>query len=191
MATAGPNIAGAGQNDTAIGTRAWATPERVTASDNSYATIATLTSNSTERSNYLKATSFGFGIPSGATINGIAVTIARYSTNSTGRYSYDAVVSLVVGGAVVGNNKADTTNKWPNSETDKTYGGVSDLWGLTPTAEEVNSSNFGVVVSIDITRSSLQTIASVDFFSITVTYTEGGGASAVPVIMNQYRQRRA
>lgn len=189
MATAGPTIAGTGENDSAIGILAWSNPGRITVSDNSYAQSSTPTSYSTDRTNYLKCTNFGFGVPSGATINGIAVTFARYGINSTGRYIYDAVISLVVGGTVVGSNKAITATKWPAAETDITYGGVSDLWELTPTAEEINSSNFGVVMSVDITRTNLQTIASVDAVWITITYTEGGGASAVPVIMRQYRQR--
>jgi hypothetical protein len=60
----------------------------------------------------------------------------------------DTSVRLLVGGVVVGDNKAqgvDLGTGGPGIVT--TYGGSTDLWGQTITSGEVNSSDFGVVFS--------------------------------------------
>ena len=62
----------------ATGTVAWTNPMNATTSDNVYATI----SCPTGISHYLKATNFGFSIPTGATINGIVVEIERKQSGS-------------------------------------------------------------------------------------------------------------
>lgn len=195
MASAGPNAPGTAATDTAVGTVEISTPNDVKVSDNARATC-TIINQGTKYTNYLKATNFGFTIPTGSTINGVTVSIEHYANNaSAGFYTQDSVVSLVKGGTVSGNNKADTTTKWPAAtDTTVTYGGVSDLWGLALSAEDINSSTFGMVLSAKLVTSGKGSAqASIDFISITVTYTEGGGggASAVPTIMNSYRQRRA
>lgn len=59
----------------------------------------------------------------------------------------DSVVKLVKGGVVVGSNLGDTVTKWPSSDVEVSYGGVSNLWGTTLAPADVNASNFGVVLS--------------------------------------------
>lgn len=59
----------------------------------------------------------------------------------------DVNVKLVKGGTVSGDNKADTGTDWPSSDTDKTYGGAADLWGVTLTESDVEASDFGVVIN--------------------------------------------
>ena len=54
---------------------------------------------------------------------------------------------MVKNGSVVGDNKSFTTT-WDSSEEWFVYGGSSDLWGTTWTASDINSSNFGVVISV-------------------------------------------
>ena len=71
--TAGPNNPSTGANNSSIGSRSWSSTNNVVSSNDSYATVS-LSRNQT--SNYLMATGFGFSIPTGATINGITVTVA-------------------------------------------------------------------------------------------------------------------
>lgn len=118
--TSGPNSAGTGANDTSFGSLAWTNPANATSSNNVYATRAL--SSSTD-SNYLKATNFGFSIPSGATINGITVEIERKAAALIS--ATDVRVRIVKSDGTVGTttDKADTSITWPTTDTFKTYGG--------------------------------------------------------------------
>lgn len=165
MATAGPNYAGTGANDAAVGVTAWSTPGNITASDDSKATTA----SSNAQTNYLKATNFGFAIPTDATIDGIEVSIERVKVGSGETSScVDTVVSLVIEGTVSGSNLADTVTQWPTTDGVKTYGGASNLWGLTPTPSQLNASTSGAVLSA---TTALLTAARVDAITMTVYYT--------------------
>ena len=59
---------------------------------------------------------------------------------------YDHRVRIIKGGAVGSTDKASGT-AWPTSPAYTTYGGASDLWGETWTAEDINASTFGVAIS--------------------------------------------
>lgn len=170
-------IAGAGADDNAVGTLAWDNPGYITAADLNCAYSYIV--NASGYSHYLHASSFGFQIPDGAVIDGIEVEINRYGTLlSPAGYSRDNVVRLVKDGSVTGSNKAITGTDWPLGGfpavgTSVTYGGASDLWGVTWAPSEVNASSFGVVLSAEIvsTRPTSST-AFVDYIKITVYYTE-------------------
>lgn len=190
MTTAGPNAPGTMAQDTSYGSAVtpWLSVDNAKLDNGAYAVSGGYSLSFP--SYYLKATNFGFSIPSGATINGITVTINRKASKNDSNYARDESLRLVKGGTISGNNKASATH-WPTSDTDAVYGGISDLWGLALSDSDVNASNFGVVLSANYYNPGKGTVTGyVDFISITVTYTTGGGgASAVPVIMNQYRQR--
>ena len=97
---------------------------------------------------YLTATNYNFNIPADAQINGIIVTINRSSSGNTSPYVRDNVVSLIKGGTITGSNRAKTTD-WPTTMTSVDYGNIIDTWGLTGlTASDINSSNFGVALSV-------------------------------------------
>ena len=163
--------------------------DRVKASDNSISYTVLYNRNS----KYLLASNFGFEIPADATINGIEVGIERKTNfNTSTVYALDAVVSLIKDGTVSGDNKADTSTKWSTTEATFTYGASNSLWGLELSPSDVNNSGFGATLVVYGKSSGKSApYIEVDFMSITVTYTEGGGgASAVPAIMNSYRQRR-
>lgn len=165
-ATAGPNYPGTGANDASYGSTAWGNPENITADDTNYATV-TITLLSTT-SNYLKATNFGFNIPSGATIDGITVDIRRWKAGGSGQIR-DSVVRLVKAGTVVGDNKSSSTTL-PTSEVTATFGGSTDLWGTTWSASDINNTNFGVVYALE--RQAQNSAGAVDWITITVDYTE-------------------
>jgi len=129
---------------------------------------------------YLKATNFGFNIPTGATINGILVTI-RKRGGTVGSFDYivDEEVKIVKANDTIGNtNKADGVTKWATSFTNYNYGGASDLWGESWTSADINNSNFGVVISRLIPAYDFGGGAWIDSISIRVYYstsTPGGG----------------
>ncbi len=177
MTTTGPNIAGTGANDAAVGSVAWNTPTRVTANDASSTFFSAFSPGAT--SNYLKATNFGFAIASDQQIDGITVSIERDATVSdASKFVKDVTVKLVIGGTVSGSNLADTATKWPISVTVATYGGVSSLWGLTPTYSDINGSTFGVVLSAAVTNDSGKSpvLGEVDYISITITHSTAAAA---------------
>ena len=78
----------AGANVTGIGTSAWGAPGNALANDNSYATVTV--NNAT--SNYLQTSNYGFNIPSGATINGIQVTIGRFQILQAGEMMLEIIL---------------------------------------------------------------------------------------------------
>lgn len=116
-------------------------------------------------SNYIVGLGFGFSIPTNVTINGIIATINRSAQNSTCVKDYS--LKLVVGGSVSGNDKANTASYWPSSWGTANYGSISDTWGLTLSASDVNSSNFGLALSSNHTSGN----GYIDYFSLTIYYT--------------------
>lgn len=154
-------------NDATIGTIAWNNPDNAKVSDNAGATLfidATISIT-----NYLKATNFGFDIPTGAEIEGILVEVERRDTGSASEY---AIKIVKASGTIGTTNKATEGATFPGSYEYKSYGGSSDLWGETWTAEDINNSNFGVVFAVENTTTSFSTNVYVDHIRITVYYTE-------------------
>ncbi len=99
-----------GSNVLGIGTEAWVDPRNITSAGSPYATITLYMDHQVDHtySNYLEGTSYGFQVPSDATITGIEVKINRMA-NLKNPSVVDNQVSLVKGGTIVGENKAMTT----------------------------------------------------------------------------------
>lgn len=161
--TVGPSFAGAGADVTGVGTVSWTNPGRVTANDNSYATVTIDGSTS----HYLQTTNYGFSIPSNAVINGITVTIGRYGTVGGGQDVRDNVVSLVKAGVITGSNYAVTGTDWIDTESVLSYGDAANLWGTSWTPADINASNFGVALAVNSTKNRT---AYVDYIQLTVSY---------------------
>lgn len=155
------NSGGTFASDNTLGAVAITNASNAQLSDNSYATSVLLLS---QISNYLKVTNFNFTIPTDATITGITVSVERSSTVLNG--THDSSVKLVKGGTISGNDKASAT-QWPTSDGTATYGSATDLWGLSLTPADINSSGFGVVVAA---VADLASTAQVDYVTITVDY---------------------
>src|SRR4030042_3266801 len=163
----GPNQAGLGENISTIGTEPWQNPGNISEPGMPYATDNLYHLHL--YSNYRRGTQYGFTIPDGAVITGIEVTINRMS-NGQSPGIIDNVVSLVKAGNVVGDNKA-SLDPWSTTLLAVTYGGPTDLWGTTWSAEEVNSDNFGVVVAANRENNGNKVrIATVASMQITVYY---------------------
>jgi len=172
-ATTGPSFPTSGVNDTSIGVTAWTAPGNVTASDNTRATASPAKTSTTQA---LKATGFGFAIPSDANIDGITV---EWETSEQGLTAAagikDNAVRLVRAGTIEATDRSNTTF-WvaPASEAFVSYGGVADLWGATWTATDINNANFGAAISginVKISGGGGVEGANVDSVRITVTYT--------------------
>ena len=72
----------------------------------------------------------------------------RASATFVGTAIKDVAVRIIKADASLGTeDKADTALSWPGSDTDKTYGGSSDLWSETWTPVDVNNANFGVALA--------------------------------------------
>ncbi len=171
MSSSGPNSPGTGADDSAVGSFTWSSPSAIGASDDSPSICGPVVASGA--SHYLKATNFGFSIT--GTIDGVVVEIERKRGGATS--VKDAVVKLVVGGSVVGTNKADTSTEWPTSDTYASYGGAADVWGATLTDTAVSASDFGVVLQTTFVKSGKAAPAAyVDHIRITVYYTAGGAA---------------
>jgi len=140
MPQAGPNNGSTFANDSGIGTIPWPNPSNAQTSNDIYASVVL---NVVESSNYLKATGFGFALPANAVVLGIVVEVERYASQG----GKDTSVKLVKNGVISGNDKADTVTAWPVADAYKSYGGVSDLWGLAWTVSDINAADFGVAVA--------------------------------------------
>ena len=172
----GPRDAGTGENITGVGTVAWTNPGNLTTAGTPFAGGMSVGSGGTVTTNYLRATNYGFSIPSNATITGITLVINRSSSGTATPYLRDNEVKLVKGGVIQTSNKALTTTDWSNNNVmgTATYGGSSDLWGTTWTPAQINATNFGAVLSARNASTGNNRTANVDYMRVTVTYSLPG-----------------
>jgi hypothetical protein len=171
-------------DDATVGTVAWNNPDNAKiGSDSNYA-IASNYDTTDLFSHYLKATNFGFSIPNGATINGILVEIQHYTTRDDG--AKESAIKIVKSDGLIGIINKSTGANWNQyPEVYTSYGSSTDLWGESWDTTKINSSNFGVVASLELNGAiTLGTaVAKVDHIRITVYYTEAvGGEASSPVI---------
>jgi hypothetical protein len=164
----GPNSPGTVTNDATIGTTAWSSTSNATASDDTYA----FTSGLAGANNYLKATNFGFAIPSGSTINGIVVEIERKGGgNGPNDYIVDNAVKIVKPDGTIGSTDKKSGSYWTSTESYATYGSSSDLWGETWTSDGINDSDFGIVLSAINPSPDYGATPYVDHFRIIIHYS--------------------
>jgi hypothetical protein len=163
----GPRDPGTGSNNSVVGTEPWVNPNEITTPGSAYATVNLYHLHLI--SNYLQGTHYGFAVPSGASIVGIEVRISRMASANNPSIS-DNKVRLVKAGTPVGDDKAMGV-PWPTTLGTTTYGGPQDLWGTTWTPNEVNSTDFGIVLSANRDNNGNKSrIATVDSMQITVYY---------------------
>lgn len=171
MATQGPLSPSVAANDSAVGTKAWSSVDNIKVSDNNRAFNAA-SFDAPFLTNYLKATNFGFSIPTGATIDGIVVEIEKSERSGSGVIRDNAVRIVKSDGSIGTTNKADTVTNWSGTESYISYGGATDVWGETWSAGDINDTDFGVVLAADVV-SGIFANAGVDHIRITVYYTGG------------------
>lgn len=158
----GTNIDNAGGN-------AWATPSNVTTSNNSETTAV---ANGTTPSDFLRASNFGFSIPSEATIVGVVAIIEhRRSGGTTGQIVDNSVRLVDASGAETGDNKASAFTWQTTADAYDSYGDLDDLWGATLTPAVVNDTDFGVRLAIQGQAAGADRNANVDSIRLFVYYT--------------------
>ncbi len=159
-------------NNTTVGSQDWWTGSSgdLDASDDSYVQFV-WNGSSTVTTHYLEVTLASLSaIPSGATIDGIELSIER-SESRTSANAVDNSVRLRKTSGYVGDDKA-AAGEWPLSDAVKTYGSSSDLWGTTWTRDEVvNQLKVGLSTTITDSEGG-PAYAYVDHVQVTVYYTE-------------------
>ena len=168
MADTGLTICGTGANDSGTGSVAWSNPTNITADTGNYANVD---DNSTT-SQLLEATNFGFSVPDGATINGIQIMYDIWATDNLDPEYLQS--HLMKAGTPVGNNIPSPGTSIPSSRTDDYYGGATELWGTTWTASDINNTNFGVQLQVEMANRRPDNIQVYSIW-VRVYYTEGGG----------------
>jgi len=167
--TAGPLSPGTAAEDTSVGDVSWYEIDNIKVNDTNYS----ITNSYSGISYYIKATNFGFNIPTDATVDGILMEVRRKGNGSDpGDYWKDYSVKIVKADGSIGTtNKADTVTHWGDFAY-VSYGSSSDKWGETWTASNINDSDFGVVFSGEGFFGEYGTNGYVDHIRITVYYTE-------------------
>ena len=121
----------------------WSNPGWITANDGAWAV-----SSGKDYTEYLIGSAFGFAVPEGAQIAGIQATAYVRNLTLTTNWKF-MTVKLVVNGNVVGSNLSDGSYVNTLTGTLFSFGGSSSLWGLNLTAEDINSSNFGLALQFE------------------------------------------
>ena len=169
MATQGPNNPGTMATDSVVGSVGWNNADNAKVSDDSDATTSGVFRFGLI-SYYLKATNFGFSIPSGATIDGIVVEIENAAALAGVR---DNSVKIIKSdGSLGGEEKADTGTDWSLSDTYISYGDANDLWSESWDNTDINDIDFGVVISAKAPVGADDSAPTIDHIRITVYYTE-------------------
>lgn len=165
MADTGWRSPGTVVNDPTAGAWDWGFPERAKVSDDSRATRSG--GKAGLYTHYLKATNFGFSIPTGATINGIWVQIERRGNPASA--IYDVNVRIVKATGAFGTENKALGGFWSTTELYFGYGGAADLWSESWTPANINDSDFGVGMNAYVAGYA---VADVDHIRIKVYYTE-------------------
>lgn len=169
---------GTGENDvpaTASITHSWASPGNVTSQSGSSTSNLATSGGGVYVLPYIRASNFGFAIPTGATILGIEVEVVWGSGSSV----YTQQDLRLAWGASAVNlstaNRADGSTLNTMDQSLEVWGGAADLWGelastLNPTV--INSSDFGWVFKANRadTNTFLNTIR-IDCMRATVYYS--------------------
>jgi hypothetical protein len=165
-------------DDNSVGGITFDDPTFAMTSDAARARADALLSLLSGSSHYLRATNFGFSIPSYASICGITVEVQKRASGllGLGEWIQDNSVRIIKGGVIqTAADYAKTGVNWTGTDTYHTYGGANDKWGLTApgawTPADINSSNFGVAISARFNALAIVLpSAQVNHLRITVSY---------------------
>ena len=100
----------------------------------------------------LRLTDFGFSVPTGATVKGVKLELKRSASQNDGDYyvmDAGSVATRVLKGGTVSPLRPATYSHWATSPEWATYGGPTDLWGVSLTPADVNDPAFGFAVGCD------------------------------------------
>lgn len=107
------------------GNRSWENTNNIY--DTSPSTAKVVLNRSGHVADTLRGDFTSFVIDKSATITGLEVTVSR---RQSGNFDVmDSKAAFLVGGVIVGQNKAKP-DRWPSTLQPSIYGGENDLWGL-------------------------------------------------------------
>jgi len=153
---------------------AWTNPTNVGADDDSWATAQV--TNKDQHTYWLRCIDFGFSsddFPVGCTIDGIELVALHKWTYigipESGGITDAQIYARKTSGQVGANHASAVV--WPEAETTCSYGGPGDGWGVSWTASEVTSADFGIdyMVYVD-NMASTSTTISVDYLKLRIFY---------------------
>lgn len=143
-------------------TGTWITPDNAFADDGTYAVSNGLNSEQAWKN-------FAFGIPAGATIDGIEAVVNGFSSANPDTIeiflSWDNGVSYTAA--------KSGTFSGSGADEDLTFGGATDTWGRTWSDTEFSDANFRVKLK-EKTNPAVD-VANVDSIKIKVFYTTAAG----------------
>lgn len=169
MLSQGPKSPSTLADDASFGTIVWTNPSNASSSDNVYAEATT--GSDGVNSHYLKATNFGFSLPTNAIIRGILVEVERQSNSVGIQFARDSRVRIVKSGTIGSTDKADTVTLWPLADAYVSYGSIADLWGELWTVSDINNSTTGFVIAAqDPAGAGSGLLADIDHIRMTVYY---------------------
>lgn len=159
------------------GDHTWANPTNALTNIGTYAESTNL--DGSELTYYLQVTNASAALAElqqSSSIDGIEVEVSGTGNDSASRELYEETIQLIIGGTKTGTNKANVSIQWADTTVEvHTYGGASDLWGLTPTKEQLMASDFGVAVRF-LSDGGQTTTARVYLVRIKVYYSGSVGS---------------
>ena len=183
--TKGPKTGAGFSNETLPGSnKFWIGAENVEGSDDVYSDFNNLNISSNSYTDYIHVNKFQLGVPAGKIIKGIEVTVERSDPDqNTADYS----VRILKYDMVTGDEKS-TGDVYTATDTEKTFGGPTDLWGEIWTDDMINDNGFGIAISAQrIDGSSGATSGRIDNIMITVYYES---ASTLPVSLVNFSAKK-
>jgi hypothetical protein len=152
------------------GSPAWSNTANADTLDNAYASV--IITDAQNVGDYLRASNFGFALPTGATILGIEVRFLVYGSGAT--LDDDEVLLYDAAGTIGTENRA--TNAIMSSKKGtakyKTFGSSTDLWADTWTEANVEDTDFGFAFSAGNIGTSTET-CFVNVMQMRVWFDEG------------------
>src|SRR3990172_3950182 len=174
MADTGFVFPGTGTDNSSVGTIVWSNPQFVDA-DEGFSAQESMLDPST--SHYIRASNFNFSsIPAGSIIVGIEIQIERQIGAATCNDS--SVRIFDASGNPAGTNKSAGLAWSVGSFRVDSFGGATDLWGLTPSLTDVQDVDWGVGVSC--VQSDTAATASVDYIKMKIYYNAPAGNIQTP-----------
>lgn len=156
-----------------VGNTAWSSPSSAGASDSSYATVDL--NSSSNSSQALRGLNLEVSIPGFAKLNGFVASFERYATIADS--IKDTHVYLVKNGSIIGNNKANTAEYWSTTESTKSFGSPTDMWGTSLTYAYELDSTFGIMIAAGWYNAYSQTVTPhVNHMYLTIYYELNFGA---------------
>lgn len=158
----------ASTTEPSVGTISWVNSANVYVQDGNNARTDNLNN---ETSQYLIATNFGLTLDPNVDVEGIELRVVRsprFGGDANG--IFDNSIRLVKNGVIVGDDNANTSTRWPNGNSTAVYGSPTDLWGESWDFADLNSSDFGIAISVTQPAGDITQRARIDYIEFTIYY---------------------